>query len=170
MEVHWWHLPGPTRFVQAIVQDLRSGKNVVLAFPPSAPSGCREALAERVRENELWLWRTICATEFPCDGVASLTGALHQRFIPARQASDLCTTLTLAQRLKGTIIWVENSAGQDLQAWFRFLAQYQHACQNCDPCDRSLFCLSLVGKPNPPPLANVALSLAGGRELWAALT
>src|SRR4051812_22498970 len=117
MEVHWWHLPGPTRFVQAIVQDLRSGKNVVLAFPPFASDGFREALAERVRENELWRWRTICATEFPCDGVASLTGALHDRFVSTPLASDLCTTSTLAQRLLGTIVWVENAAGKAWQAW-----------------------------------------------------
>src|SRR4051794_13906322 len=99
MEVHWWNLPGPTRFVQGILQDLRAGKNVVLPFPPHAPDGLREALAEQVRENELWRWRMISATEFPCDGAASLTGALHQKFLPAPQASEVCTPSTLARRL-----------------------------------------------------------------------
>src|SRR5262245_57559480 len=145
MEVHWWHLPGPARFVQAILQDLRSGKNVVLAFPPHAPDGFREALAERVRESEIWRWKSVGASDFPSDGVASLTGALHERFVHCQQSSDLCTVLTLAQRLVGTIIWVENAGGQSWHAWCNFLAQYQHACQSRDPLDRSMFCLAVIG-------------------------
>src|ERR1035438_5645212 len=107
MEIGWWHLPGPTRFLQATVQDLRSGKNVVLAFPQHSLDGFRVALAEQVRANELWRWRTVNAVELPSDGIASLTDALHQKFIAAQQPSELCTALTLAQRLVGTIIWVE---------------------------------------------------------------
>lgn len=159
MDIHWWSLPGPTRFVQAIVQDLRAGKNVVVAFPPHSPEGFRETLAERVRENELWRWRAVSASEFPCDGPASLAGALHQRFVPADQTSKLCTALTLAQRLVGTIVWVEEVGDRAWQAWSRFLTQYQHACQSCDPDDRSLFCVPLTGAPMPPPVADVALSV-----------
>lgn len=159
MEMRWWHLPGPSQFLHAVVQDLRSGKNLVLTFPPHAPDGLREALAEQVRENELWRWRMISATDFPCDGVASLTGALHKQFVPTQQASDLCSVLTLARQLVGTIVWVERAIGQAWHSWQKFLTHYQHACQSCDPCDRSLFCLPVVGNPNPAPLADVALSV-----------
>jgi hypothetical protein len=159
MEARWWALPGPTRFVQAIVQDLRAGKNVVLAFPPYAPAGIREALAARVRENELWRWRTVHATDFPCDGVASLAGSLHQKLVPAQQASELSTPLALAQRLVGTIIWVQAVADPAWQTWAKFLTQYQHACQSCDLSDRSLFCLTVIGSPSPPLVPDVALSV-----------
>lgn len=158
MEIYWWHLPGPARFLHTVVQDLRSGKNVVLAFPPHAPDGFREALAARVRENELWRWRTICAAEFPFDSVASLTARLYDRLVSVPQTSELCTPLKLAQRLVGTVIWVENAAGQAWASWYKFLSQYQHSCQNCDLCDRSLFCVSMAGNPSPLPVADVALS------------
>lgn len=159
MDIHWWSLPGPSRFVQGIVQDLRDGKNVIVTFPPHSPDGFREVLAERVRENELWRWRTISASEFPCDGPASLVGALHQRFFPTHQASELCTALSLAQRLMGTIVWVEEVGERAWQAWSRFLIQYQHVCQSCPPYDRSLFCLPLIGALTPPPAADAALSV-----------
>jgi len=112
MAVNLWRLPGPTRYVQTIFQELRSGKNVVMVFPRHASSGIREALAERVREVDLWRWRTINATEFPCDGVAGLMESLHEKFVPARNPSDLCTAMKLAERLVGTIVWVENTTGQ----------------------------------------------------------
>jgi hypothetical protein len=159
MEVYWWRVPGPGRFLRTVIQDLRSGKNVVLAFPPFAPDGFSEALAEQVRDNDSWRWRSINAEEYPSDGVANLTEALHYRFVPSPLSSELCTALTLAKRLVGTIIWVENVAEQAWQTWFKFLAQYQHACQSCDLFERSLFCLSLIGDPKPPPVPDVALCL-----------
>jgi hypothetical protein len=101
----------------------------------------------------------ISAGEFPCDGAASLVGALHQKLVPAQGASELCTALTLAQHLVGTIVWVAGVAGSAWNAWAKFLAQYQHACQSCDPSDRSLFCLPMVGSLTQPQLADVALSV-----------
>jgi hypothetical protein len=159
MELHWWRVPGPSRFLHNIVQDLLSGKNVVISFPPFAPDGLREALAERVRENDSWRWRTISAQEYPSDVVANLSEALHQRFVASQSASDPRTTAALANRLVGTIIWVENVNAESWQTWSKFLAQYQHACQNRDPFERSLFCVTVIGDPNPTPLADVALCI-----------
>lgn len=159
MEVNWWRLPGPTRYVQTLFQELRSGKNVVMVFPRHVTSGLREALAERVREVDLWRWRTINATEFASDGVANLLESLHERFVPTRNPADLCTPMTLAECLVGTIVWVENTTRHTWETWTRFLAQYQHACQACDLPDRSLFCLIVVGNPTPPPVPDVALSV-----------
>ena len=159
MEVNWWRVPGATRFVDTIFQELRSGKNVVASFPRHVPGGFREALAERVREIDVWRWRTINAAEFPSGGVAALLEGLHKRFVAARQASDVCSALTLAQRLVGTIVWVEDAAEHAWDTWTAFLDQYQHACQSCDLLDRSLFCLSAVGNPTPPPRADAALAV-----------
>jgi hypothetical protein len=159
MEAHWWNLPGPSGFVQGIVQDLRAGKNVVLALPAHAPEGLREAVAERVRENDLWRWKAVRAAEVSSDGAGGIVGALYEKFLPPGPASELRDVAALARRFQGTVVWVEEVAGAAWRAWSQFLAQYQHACQGCPPSERSLFCLPLVGSPTPAPLADVALSI-----------
>jgi hypothetical protein len=159
MELRWWHLPGPSRFVQSLAQDLRSGKNLVVVLPRFAPEGFRDALADRVRENELWRWRAISARDFPWDQVPCLTEALHRRFLPTQQAAEQHTPLSLAQRLVGTIVWVEDAVGPPWLTWARFLSQYQHACQSCPLSDRSLFCLPMVGNGLLAPHPDAALSV-----------
>lgn len=128
---------------QSIIQDLRSGKNVVLALPRFAPVGLRDAVAARVRDNDLWRWRPVYAAEF--DGECPLH-ALYGRFAPAGPPSELRSALSLAQQLAGDIIWIEGPSERDWLPWEKFLIQYQHACQAIDLVHRSLFCVPMVGR------------------------
>src|SRR5689334_15176593 len=89
MEIKWWQLPGPNHFVDSIVQGFRSGMNAVLELPAHAPGGLREAIADYVRRNEQWQWRTLNSAEVATDGVTSLTHALRSRFVPETPGSEL---------------------------------------------------------------------------------
>ena len=50
----WWGLPGPAGFVGQLERDIRDGRSLVLSLPRHAPTGLREALADRVRAADSW--------------------------------------------------------------------------------------------------------------------
>jgi hypothetical protein len=165
MDARWWEFPGPAAFLRAAWEDVRGGKNVVLALPATVPPGLRDALAALVRQAELWAWR-----DFPAGdgrgGPAALVEQLHQRFAPPRVAGAVLSADTLAgdPRLADTMIWVEGVTATCWPAWRAFLGQYERACQMHPEQGRGLFCVPLTGEvAGQMPAPAVALSV---RRWW----
>lgn len=160
MDNHWWQLPGPGRFVGAAVADLRSGRNVLLRFPLHAADGVREAVAARVRDNELWRWRPVDASDLVASTPADLAMALHQRLRCETPAGQLSSPAGLASVVPdGDVMWVNNlDAGQWL-VWLKFMSLFQHACHARDENRRGLFCVPLVGHLPAEPSPDIALSV-----------
>ena len=82
MDAHWWELPGPAAFLRAAWDDMRGGKNVVLALPATAPAGLRDGLSALVRQAEMWARLT--SGRRRGGGSAALVDRLHQRFAPPK--------------------------------------------------------------------------------------
>ena len=165
MDAHWWELPGPATFLRSAWEDVRGGKNVVLALPATAPPGLRDGLSALVRQAEMWAWR-----DFPAgDGAASpavLIEQLHHRFAPPKLCGVVLSADTLAgdPRLADTVIWVEGITATCWPGWRTFLSQYERACQMRPELGRGLFCVPLTGKAaGQVPEPAVALSV---RRWW----
>ena len=116
MDAEWWELPGPAAFLRTAWEDVRGGKNVVLALPATAPAGLRGGLSALVRQAEMWAWR-----DYPAgDGAgssAALVEQLHQRFAPPKGGGVVllsADTLAADPRLADTVIWVE---GMTATSW-----------------------------------------------------
>jgi len=162
MDAHWWELPGPAAFLRAAWEDVRGGKNVVLALPATAPPGLRDGLAALVRHAAMWAWRDYPAGD-GAGGSAALVEQLHQRFAPPKWGGVVllsADTLAADPRLADTVIWVEGMTAACWPAWRTFLGQYERACQMCPEQGRGLFCVPLTGQvAGQLPEPAVALSV-----------
>jgi hypothetical protein len=144
MDGAWWQLPGPGIFADAVVEEFRAGRSALLALPEHLPLGLRDAVGDRVRANDLWLWRTLDAAEMACASPTEIAEQLHGQFAPVA-AGEPCSADTLARSagFSGVIAWVERLDAAAWSPWFSFLKQYQHACHGRSAADRGLFCVPL---------------------------
>jgi hypothetical protein len=165
MDEKWWTLPGPAAFLRAAWDDLRDGKNVVLALPTTAPAGLRDALAALVRQAELWAWRDFVAGDGD-GGPLVLVERLHRQLAPPLQTAALLSAATLAAdpRLADTVIWVEGMTAACWPAWRDLLSQYERACQARPEQGRGLFCVPLTGNVGRTPEPAVALRVLPWRS------
>lgn len=154
----WWQLPGPSRFVSQIAEDLRDGRNVVICLPQHAPDGLRGAVRSALEGGEAWSWHTARV-----DGAmwAEPARALFARFVPDASPSAILNASTLVneESFAGKIIWLEGIHPGISRAWKEFLMEYQHACRSRSVLDRTLFCVPLAGDLTiDPPTSDVCLS------------
>ncbi|MFO0822816.1 MAG: hypothetical protein U0792_06810 [Gemmataceae bacterium] len=158
MDAHWWQLPGPGRFVRDVLADLGSGRNVLLRFPSHAAGGCRESVAARVRDNELWRWRPLDASELTAATLAELTMALFRCLRCEPTAGQLPSPAGLAAAVPdGDVIWVDHLDIDRWPLWSKLLGLFQHACHARDENRRGLFCIPLVGRLASEPTPDTAL-------------
>lgn len=145
----WWGLPGPAGFVSALTQDLRSGRNVVLHLPRHAPPGLANALAQRLRDDDLFGFRELDLEELAAGAGKPPARLLHDRFAPLSDplTAPSARTLAFELALSGTVIWVSGMSDTCWPAWSRFLDQYKDACRLRPEHDRCLLVVPLVGKP-----------------------
>lgn len=167
MDARWWQLPGPAAFLDLLEQDLREGKSITLALPEHGPAGLRAALAERVRESDLWYWNTLALDDCK-DAYSQPARLLHQRFAPLKSASTLLSarTLAAAERFRGLVIWVEGLDAAGWPAWRSFLEEYEHVCRSFSEFDRSMLCVPVAGELTEElPRSGVALSVRRWRGI-----
>ena len=60
-----WELPGPRRFVESIVADLRDGASVVVAAPPHCPAGLFGEVYSRIGNDFSWQERDLVEVDEP---------------------------------------------------------------------------------------------------------
>ena len=147
----WWHLPGPSRYVARVVEDLRDGKNVILRLPEYVPNGIGAAVREALGSTDLWSW---CPLHFEEPG-ARPERLLYAKFVPNAHPQVIRNAHSLSSEnsFSGNLIWVDLRSAGAWPLWKAFITDYAHACRSRSLLDRSLFCLCLAGQLalDPPP-------------------
>src|SRR5215471_16398918 len=157
----WWQLPGPSRFVGHIVQDLRDGKNTVLCLPEHTPDGLASAMRSVLGAE--WPWHTLQVQEEA--GGGDPLHLLFSRFVPHARPEALWNTeaLVAEEAFAGNILWLDGLTACTWPAWKSFLKDYEHACRNRSVLERTLFCIPLVGDlALDPPEEDICLA----RHAW----
>jgi len=147
----WWQLPGPSRYLARIADDLRAGKNALLLLPEYFPDRLHDALAVSTQDLH-WSYPPLLpqAEEYPLH-------FLFSYFIPDTPSYVIPNVETLAkeQSFCGKVIWLEGMTTSSWPQWKEFLQEYQHVCSKRRPLERTVFCLPLVGElavdQNLPP-------------------
>ncbi len=157
----WWGLPGPARFIESVRDDLRAGRNIVVALPEHHPAGLRGALAASLRDDDHLYFRVLDLSEEPAVAASSPARFLHDRYAPIRdpRVDPSARTLALAQPLRGTALWIDGMTDRLWPIWCKFLAEYQDACRMRREFERFLLIVPLVG-PLTATLPNEELILA----------
>lgn len=144
MDIRWWQLPGPSRFVAWVVQTLRDGSNVVLCLPEHTPDGLARAIRSALGDSDVWAWHTL--------QVSGPLQASPLQFLWSRFASGtLAATprrvgaLVDCQAFVGKVIWLSGVTNRTWPAWKAFLTEYEHACRSRSLLERTLFCVPLSG-------------------------
>jgi len=153
---YWWRLPGPSRLIGRIVDDLRDGRNVTLCIPDHLPDGLTRAVREELGES--WAWSTLRLEE-QC--TLDPVSALYDRYITDAEPSAIRNASTLATNpcIAGRIIWIEGLSSHTWPAWKRFLTEYQHVCLSRPLIERCTFCVPLPGKTAlDPPVEDACLT------------
>ena len=160
----WWRLPGPSSFVDNIVDYFHEGRNVVLCFPEHAPSGLDRAIKSHVNFDS-WYWDTIDIEDtqnyrpidllyerYACDEDYGFDCAPEKH----RSAKKLCTN----EHFAGQIIYIRGMQSHIWPVWREWLIEYEQACRTTSLIERSVFCVPLYGEAalDPPP-EEVCLSI-----------
>jgi hypothetical protein len=169
MKAAWWQLPGPSRFVNRVAQDLQDGTNVIICLPLHFPDGLARAVRAQVEVYESWPWYTIALDTITNANPADF---LYAMFVQADTPNDLCTAATLVREdiFAGRIIWVNGITTATWTIWHQFIAEYTHACRMRSPTTRTVFVLPLVGDlARTPPLEDIGLAVHTWRAVVSRL-
>jgi hypothetical protein len=165
VEPTWWEMPGPARFVEAIVGELRSGRNVVVRTPAWAPPGLAGATRRALNPDGDWRWETLEPAN--ASGGGPPVDVLFDRFLSDTPSDAIrnATTLAQAPAFSSSLVWVQSFTVSTVPQWLAFLSQYGHACTQRSLLERSLFCFLLEGEaarwPSIQDLCVADLSSAG---------
>ncbi|HEY9694174.1 MAG TPA: hypothetical protein V6D15_18375 [Oculatellaceae cyanobacterium] len=152
----WWQLPGPSQFIEQVVQDFRDGKNVILCLPEHLPSGLSSAIKSELGDD--WDWHNVSVEE------ASSVEPVHflfDLFVGEISPNEFRNARTLAEHpsFAGKIVWLDDFTPALWPAWRRFLSDYEQPCRSISQLSRTLFCVPLVGElALDPPRDDVCLS------------
>jgi hypothetical protein len=139
MDAACWSLPGPARFLTNIVDDLRSGLNVLV----TSPAVC--SISERVLESHIRAYESLHFICIDADECATpISESLHRRFGVPVTPGQLATAAHLAEHISArNVIFVMGVDSSTVTHWIDFLSQYQHGCNGRPPHSRSVFCVPL---------------------------
>ena len=131
LDISWWALPGPSRFLDQVEQDLRNGKCVVLSLPKLRPSGLKDALARRVSESASYTWSSVEELR-SSDGLSAPLEVLRDQFSWAFQRLGVLTVADFSRTegLERYVICVDGFGNCDLDAWQAFMLDFEHASRN----------------------------------------
>lgn len=150
--MNWWDLPGPSRFVASIADDLRDGMNALICCPAHTPVGLRQAILHEFGKCEFHVIRA---------GSANPIDLLFQQFAPDAECSVLRDTTSFLECIdrRTRVVWIENISAEKWPAWEIFLREYQHACGEVPVLGRTLFCV-LPGPTTAQTVANNEVRLS----------
>jgi len=159
MTLSWWQMPGPARFIDGVIQEMREGRNTFLLIPRHFPSGLRESIRRQVQSSMDIPWRTLDLSELdshrPVESILRL-------FDPASRIVGPVTFADMIANEKlnsGYMIWAELSSAEEWPTWKSFFQEYAHACRAVPLVQRSLFCVLLSGEPAiQPPQVDICLA------------
>lgn len=150
----WWSLPGPSRFLNKVCDDLTDGKMVFLQLPANPPRRIKTYLKERWLEHDLYEWRELKLQYMNMESghPAKLLYDIH---LPDTPSEVLRNAANLARdpAFGNMIIWVEGLTETLWSAWNEFLYEYAETVRNRPPEERTRFVVLLEGEiasRNPP--------------------
>jgi hypothetical protein len=161
LENYWWQLPGPATFLNAIIEDLRAGRNVVIAMPKHYPPGLCQALSDGLRRMDLYYFRELSLREDPAFNGQLPERILHDRFAPLTDALAVpsAETLACAAPLRETALWIEGFDSAAWPMWREFLDRYKDACRGQTSYERLLLVVLVAGEvADYLPVSDVTLS------------
>ena len=146
MDLAWWQLPGPTRYVNRAEQNLREGRAVVLLHPETLVPSLRQAISSRVVTNDFWTWRALDFRELTKEEQAyNPADLLCQHFnTDSPRVPGSVRTFIGAASCRGLVIWLDGLQYANLDVWFDFLDAYDQLARNSEP-DYPLLCVPLCG-------------------------
>lgn len=154
-----WTLPGPARFVEDIVADLRAGNNILIALPETYDDEIFAAMkAVEATGGDVLSWDRLKVGAHP-QGHAPLN-LLYETFAPDAE-SDAIRSVEALARLDGFLsrgIWLDDIPDKAWPAWIDFLQSYGYICGNVPEYERTLFVVPLRGQraiKQMPTAANI---------------
>jgi len=163
VDVLWWQLPGPSRFLDRLDRDLIAGRNIVLPLPNGAVPDLREAVADRVHRDGLRSWRSLALNDVErAIAPARLLAEYYATPSGPNLAPVSAASLARNSTFSGLVVWVEGVTAERWTAWLRFLVEYESACRV--PGEHGLLCVPLPGElVRQQPSADQALAIRAWR-------
>lgn len=135
----WWELPGPSRFVDEVCNEIRSGNNVIIQVPDYTPAGLRAEVLKRLDGN-------LSVDILEVDSAQNPSDFCFERFTKRIPAQVLRSGSSLVQYIEpGFIHWLGGFTIENWPLWRDFLSQFQHACGATSLLERTSFCAVLEG-------------------------
>ena len=156
---YWWSLPGPSSCVRAVVEDLRNGTNVVMAFPQWAPPGLQEVIGRSMRDDELLRWRPLSVQPPQEIDPLHIIGHRYATDVPTQALYDE-GTLVDSRAFADCVVWVEGIEETAWPSWRGFLERYADLARRRSALERGVLCVQLIGQPPEQlPKSDVALTV-----------
>ncbi len=135
----WWQLPGPQRFVEQVLGDLREGRNVVLCLPEHGPQdhGLFSELASAFQHTTI--------ERLPADGDTEPLLLFARLYKLPADAALTAHALVQSEAFAGRVFRLEGLTMTTWLRWRDFLENYEHVARNIPLLDRTLFIAPLIG-------------------------
>lgn len=134
-----WLLPGPAAFIEAVVNAIREGENVVIGAPDGTTRGLAHVLGDRLARD----WRLAGplepGEERPIDELYTQIG-VDDALPFNRTVASL-----LAHLNRNQIVVVAGLRPHQSTAWLSFVDEYANASRNVDRFERAQFLLLTSG-------------------------
>lgn len=141
----FWQLPGPSRFLMSVTEDLRRGSSVVVLFPELPPPDWMPALRQTAHQSNLGL--ALESFKVPSEG--SPIRALAEFFSP-EHATSVRTAMDLVRQpqLQGRGVVLQLHLPSHWPIWHNFLLEFADVVRRSElrPCDRPVFLVPLFGE------------------------
>lgn len=134
MSMEWWDLPGPSRFVQRVENNLKDKVNVVAAFPQGLGRDWFGYFQRRWRFNQNRI-----EVLYPEDSASAPLDFLCELFTNNREGTTTIGALIQESAFHDLTVGIFLQDRKDIAAWRDFLALYERECRLVDELDRTVF-------------------------------
>lgn len=135
----FWHLPGPSRSIRRVAENLAAGRSVVVLEPRHHASGLLPELQAVAPRHHLWTPQGVAPG--PAEPIGALLAAADLADAGLRNVEALARDALFGDRL----FVVEITAPEHWPAWQDFLLAYEKACRPHPIGGRTLLVLWLRG-------------------------
>lgn len=141
----WWQMPGPSRFVARVVQDIRDGKNILLQLPRHSPVDLYGTIRRNLETDDGgWHVRQIT---WESERHSSPLDMLARQYVLDDDSPDTWSIadLSRSELFRNQVIWLAGMTEMSWPAWHTFLTEYAHVCRSIPAHERSLLLVPLSG-------------------------
>jgi len=141
--IEFWQLPGPSRFLRGIADDLRAGCNVVLTFSEHSIDGWFTTLCAELSDSLPSPQMMVPDGNPPIVALQNHLGL--QNSSPRMSLPELCRLHAFG----GKLIYLDFRTPGEWLPWQKFLLDYEDACKQISLTERTLFIAGLCGEVTP---------------------